>query len=412
MSKALPSDWSDLEALIGQPESSQLDFKERLIDNSKIAKAVAAMSVAGGAVIFGVAQDEQTGLASVLCPVPDVARAEERISKVITGSIDPPPKFSLWVIRDPADPTRGVIVVRVPRSESGGHSVGGRFPVRHGTTTGWMNQSEIAAIFSGREQERPQPADLFQDAAQLPEIDEVRVRSVYEGCGQLRVAAQPRDSALEHPSSPWLEEPLGIAARTARKYAEERLAIYSPTLLLPKLEAWRPDGTRGWVAGRAGQGPETLIRQPSVAAVLAYPWRVLVQLTIPTVVLAHRDAPAYLCAYEGRIASELWGALAFFGELYAPAGGAQIDIATQLAGFRGAVSYHASRAMEGLRVDHLPQASHGDLRLVSTDADTLRTSPERIARELIERWLVPFYEGGDLLDYVTVPQQSGTRLPH
>jgi hypothetical protein len=67
--------------------------------------------------------------------------------------------------------------------------------------------------------------------------------------------------------------------------------------------------------------------------------------------------------------------------------------------------------MEGLPVDHLPQAGHGDLRLVTTDPEALRGSPENFARKLIERWLVPFYQGGDLLDYVTVPHKSATRLP-
>jgi len=410
MSGTSPSSWDQLEALIGQPETSQLDFKEGLIANPKIAKAAAAMSVAGGEVIFGVAQDKDTGLATALAPIAEVARAEERISQVLADGVDPTPQFSIEVIRDPTDPSRGVILLRVPRSESGPHEVDGRFPVRRGTTTDYLNSAEVAAIFRDRERPQPRPSDLFEDAALLPGISEARVRSVYAGFGQLRVAARPRDATLEHPSSPWLADPLAAAARAARARAEERLAIYAPTLLLPKLEAWEPAGTSGWVAGRAGQSIEGLVQRPSVAAILAYRWRTLIQVTIPTVVPAEGEGPPYLCAHEGRIATELWGALAFVGELYAADAAVQLDVAIHIAGFSEAVSYHASGAEAGLPVKHLPRATHGDLRLVTVNSEELRGHPEATARKLIEHWLVPFYEGGDLLDYVTVPQDLGTPL--
>jgi Schlafen, AlbA_2 len=405
-----PRDWNELKALIGCPESSRLDFKEGLIANPKISKAIAAMSFAGGAIVFGVAQDKQSGLAIALAPIADIAKAEERIGQVVASSITPPPRVLIKAIRDPEKPGQGVIVVTVSRSVIGPHMVDGRFPARSGTTTRWLSAEEVAAMHRGREESLPKPSELLGDASLLPGIPEIRVRSVFEGFGQLRVCARPRDAALKHPDTPWLADALADATVSARNLASQRLAIYAPTLLLSKLEKWQAEGTIGWIAGRAGQSPEALAQGPSVAAVLAYPWRTTIQLTVPTQVPAMRGAPAYLCAFEGLIASELWGALAFFGELYNAEGPVQLDVAAHLAGFQGAVSYHASHAMEGLRVDHLPHATHGDQNLVTVDSEELKSSPEHVARELIERWLVSFYEGDDLLAYVTVPREIGTRL--
>jgi hypothetical protein len=406
----LPSDWIEFEGLRGSAETSQLDFKEALPVNPKLARCLAAMSVAGGVVVLGMAQNRQTGLAAEPVPIAAVAKAEERIGQVIAGSIKPALKAPIKVIHDPANPAQGAIVVRVPRSEIGPHEVEGRFPTRSGTTTRDLSPAEVAAIYREREQALPRPAELLDDATLLPAMPDVRVRSVFAGFGQLRLAARPRDGDTEHPDSPWLADSLASAARRARLRAEERLAIYAPTRLLPALQTWRPNGSSGWVAGRAGQSPEELAQRPSAAAVLTWPWRTLVQMTVPTLVPAGRDAPPYLCANEGFVATEAWGALAFFGELYGAGGPRRLDLAIQLAGFEGAVSYYASHAMEGLPVGHLPQADHGLTKLVTLDSQDLVEDPEGVARGLIERWLVPFYEGGDLLDYVTVPRQSGVRL--
>jgi hypothetical protein len=131
---------------------------------------------------------------------------------------------------------------------------------------------------------------------------------------------------------------------------------------------------------------------------------------VPTGVAGGGEVPDYLCAHEGRIAAELWGILAFLGELYSVAGAVTLDLAIHLAGFQGAVSYHASHAREGLPVAHLAPSGHGTQRLIAVDSEDLRDAPEESARELLARWLVDFYRGGDLLDYVTVPRQAGTRL--
>jgi hypothetical protein len=49
-------------------------------------------------------------------------------------------------------------------------------------------------------------------------------------------------------------------------------------------------------------------------------------------------------------------------------------------------------------------------KLVTLDSEELVEDPEGVAGGLIEHWLVPFYAGGDLLGYVTVPRRSGVRL--
>jgi hypothetical protein len=66
--------------------------------------------------------------------------------------------------------------------------------------------------------------------------------------------------------------------------------------------------------------------------------------------------------------------------------------------------------MEGLSVDHLPTAPKGNIIAASIGTDELRAAPENIVRLLVDRWLVSFYEGPDLLDYVLAPPSTGTRL--
>jgi hypothetical protein len=62
----VPRRWEAIDALIGTAqESGTLDFKRGLPPatqpaNEEVAKDIAAMSVAGGVIVYGIAEDPQT----------------------------------------------------------------------------------------------------------------------------------------------------------------------------------------------------------------------------------------------------------------------------------------------------------------------------------------------------------------
>jgi hypothetical protein len=411
MSSSEPKSWNDLQGLIGTSETSQVDFKRQLGTSQEIAKDIAAMTVEGGVIYYGIVEDQPTGLASQVAGIEGLAKAEERVSQIIGAAIQPIAVVNKHVIAQPSAPGRGVLVVEVPRSDRGPHMTDGRYPARSGTTTRWLTHEEVAALIRRpAETKVPTPISLLDDVALLPGITTARVSSIYEGFGQLRVSARPRSERLEHPASPRLRDALSAAAAAAERRAADRLAVYASTTVLSELDDWKPETTVGWVAGWAGQGTDALAIRPTAAAVVAYPWRTTLQVTLPTFVEGARSARPYTCAYEGRVAAELWAALAFVAEFYAVDASVQLDLGLHLTGFQGAVSYHATHAMEGLSVDHLPTAPKGNIIAASIGTDELRAAPENIVRLLVDRWLVSFYEGPDLLDYVLAPPSTGTRL--
>src|SRR4051794_19463731 len=131
----VPGDWSDIEALIGdRGESENLDLKRQLpTQGHDFRKDIAAMSKGGGVILYGVDEDKSRRVASEITPVP-FDGAEERVRNA-TQDVDPRVEFEVTVLRPSPDAVEGVVVVVVPPSQDWPHMVGGRYPVRDGTTT-------------------------------------------------------------------------------------------------------------------------------------------------------------------------------------------------------------------------------------------------------------------------------------
>lgn len=398
-----PEEWTDLVDLIGvRAESATLDFKRDLpAQGHEFPKDIAAISKDGGVILYGVVEDKVSRVASEITPV-QIAGAEERIRNATKG-VEPRLQFDVEVLRESAGATTGVIAVIVPPSPNWPHMVNGRFPARDGTTTRYLTHAEVAAALSstsrGAATTAPpaRPADLFDPVTQrLPGIMPVRVRSVFHGHAQIRVAVQPVSRSFAHPSGAWLGEALDEALAETAKSGETTIDARWCPVFLERLDGWKAESTDSWVGGFAGGDEGTLAQHHRASAVFVYETgHLLMEVTRPTEVRGDAGQLGYLCAFEPYVAAEVWAMLNFAGRLFcaAPDAGA-LNAGLHLAGFGGCVSHHATHAdsvMTG-RTSHLPTAPPYLMRAVTTSAQDLTEHTDGIARQLLDPWLPPFYE--------------------
>src|SRR5205823_5517820 len=117
-----PSDWSQVEAAIGVvSEGQSLDFKNppALDDGVEIAKDVAAMSVFGGVLAYGI-DDQKTEVARA-APGVELKGQKDRVQQIVNANVGPPVFIEVQAIEDPAHAGRGVLIVSVPPSSMAPH---------------------------------------------------------------------------------------------------------------------------------------------------------------------------------------------------------------------------------------------------------------------------------------------------
>ncbi len=141
-------------------EDFDLDFKRDLYGRSdgekrKLAGDVAALAntASGGLIILGIEEDDQARAAAA--PGVEISDAEiSRIRQIIASLVAPLPAFEVLPSGDPSQPGRGFLVIAVPRSARAPHAVlvdeGLRFPVRHGRTTRYLTEPEVASAYRER----------------------------------------------------------------------------------------------------------------------------------------------------------------------------------------------------------------------------------------------------------------------
>ena len=152
--------WAVLEDMVeqGAPEALDLDFKQEHYGNSdsdkrELCKDVAALAnTSGGVILIGVAEGD--GAASGLAPVPFSDVDERRYRQVAANGVLPLPRFDLLRVASPSDPASGVLAIVVPRSPLAPHAVvvndGLRYPRRHGSTTLYLTEPEVASAYRQR----------------------------------------------------------------------------------------------------------------------------------------------------------------------------------------------------------------------------------------------------------------------
>ncbi|MEU4339437.1 ATP-binding protein [Micromonospora lupini] len=150
----------------GVEEAFDLDFKRDPYKHNdagkrSIAGDVAALAnTAGGVIILGLDEDEQTARASAS---PGVDLTEDEVSwmrQTIAANMAPMPTFDILTVQDPGLGTngdgapRGYILVAVPRSPAAPHGVlvseGFRYPMRNGATTRYLSEPEVATAYRNR----------------------------------------------------------------------------------------------------------------------------------------------------------------------------------------------------------------------------------------------------------------------
>ena len=166
-----------------QPEDQVLDFKVTgyARDGLEAAKDVAAMANAhGGLLLLGVA--ETASCASKIKPV-DVSDGEKRRLYRLIGRHLEPQVRDLWVESLPDESgIHGVLMIAVPASEDAPHGVftdekSTWWPIRRGTSTGYMREAELAARFRQRD-------------SRAGARDETLSRVHHEGVGRLNTKMQ------------------------------------------------------------------------------------------------------------------------------------------------------------------------------------------------------------------------------
>ncbi len=199
-----PTTWHDLVLALGQRhEDQQLDFKRELPSNARdLAKDAAAMSIDGGVIVIGV--DENAGVASAILPLP-LQGVVERLRQLIDSHVEPKLEVEISMLRDNPNDGDGVVVITVPKSESGPHQYDGRFPARSGPTTRYLGASEVAALYAGPATESAESSNPIDEFVAPPGAG----TGGFVGVGRMKLQVSPARE-FQHPDQPRL----GPAARS------------------------------------------------------------------------------------------------------------------------------------------------------------------------------------------------------
>jgi hypothetical protein len=150
-------------------ESHTLEFKRDDYPRTEggrreMAKDLAALAVDGGTMIIGVEEDKPSGRATALAPVA-IQGLAERIDQIAAYRIEPPLPVEIRDdLRDPDDPTRGLVIVDVPASPLAPHMVDGRYYIRDNRTVRVMSDAEVVRHHQLRARDDDQVDDDLTDA--------------------------------------------------------------------------------------------------------------------------------------------------------------------------------------------------------------------------------------------------------
>lgn len=139
-------------------ESQDLEFKGQHYGNSdsdkrEFAKDIASLANAsGGVLLIGIVESDgrAAGIQEVSLLESDIVRYRQ----IAANFVAPLPSFELMAVPSPDSSDVGVLAIVVERSSSSPHgqlvNEGFRFPRRHGTTTIWLSEPELADAYLRR----------------------------------------------------------------------------------------------------------------------------------------------------------------------------------------------------------------------------------------------------------------------
>ncbi len=132
-------------------ESEILDYKESLIEDSKILKQVSAFAnTQGGYLVFGIRETGRGGYPEEILGIDNTQINTERIEQIILGSIQP--RLNVKIKRIDMDSTKSILVIEIPNSYLKPHmnSEDKRFYKRYQFEASPMTEMEVNDAYRRR----------------------------------------------------------------------------------------------------------------------------------------------------------------------------------------------------------------------------------------------------------------------
>jgi hypothetical protein len=367
-------------------ERHDFDAKRQLPASGKeLAKDIAAMTTDGGALVYGVGEDEDER-PRLLTPF-DLSGARERIDQIAQSSISPSPRVEFAVLRLSDDDSRGYLVALIPASPLAPHQVGvsndRRYYGRCETGNRRLSEEEVARLYERRAslnidreqllsdcisaspagQAKPGKQGFLQAFAQ-PALrdDQLWDRAIERNQGEEQILLQRLRSSVGSVPGNWGGAHIGLALN------------------------WRPRGADKWTldTGLSSDDPDSFPAHRRALVDLGMDGRCYMFYggAADTTDRRTPDLPSTFLFYERGAALNLAqflslvAALYEAGEQYGP-----IDVGMAVTGIRGATSSY-------LYNDHMPSSPYQDegaFRTTRCDTRELLEDPMTVSRRLLDR---------------------------
>lgn len=342
--------------------------------NKDLAQDICAMTVDGGALLYGIGGEDPTR--------PDrrepfeLAGAAERIDQVAQTGIAEPPVIDIHDIPSEEHPGNGYLCVTVPASPRAPHmlTIAGdnRYWGRGATGNRLLTEGEVARLYERRDRwDRDRDQLLDEVIASMPfsfEVSEVgvvvtAVRPVMPGRELLRIAAG------SEPVDQFLGRELPGAGQRADVYPDQGSAGLGQVFSVSRM------GAQLWVCSRDRD--------------LSFPYQARAELAADgSLTYWHSpvltDARNQLWVMERSVTRAVYHGVAAAQWLYARAGFyGSVDVAVAVIGIES-----ASGGSRHLAIERPAYGEHDYRRHERVTSEELRSHPRDLARRLLS----PFYE--------------------
>jgi Schlafen, AlbA_2 len=388
----IPRDWNDLKVAIGvQVEGEALDFKSSFPPKGKmrdLAKDAASMSIGGGVIVIGVG--ERNRVATEITPIA-LNGAEERVRQVIDAAVSPPLHIDINTLSEYQGDDHGVLVITVPASWSAPHQHDDRFPARSGSTTRFLAERELEALYRRRDQLRQ--SELSDGGILRHKLPPGLKVQLPESAGLMRLQVTPIGGARSS-LEPHLRQPLGDSVLAAVQPISEYLSPRFDPKTFDFLGRWSPAGTDGWCSGESANG--ALPDSVTVGAMFGYESG----FSFSTAIELGADTEKR-CSHEHHWAIEAMAQLCIAGQFFCSMPEASLlRIDVELGGLLGCVSWQASH---GLAFNsNAPRVSNNQYVAGGTFATRdLADDPRYAVRALLDPFMVAILtDGSDLVSWI------------
>jgi hypothetical protein len=381
----LPRSYAEVVAAIGViEESTQLDFKRAFGKSEDIAKDITTMTLEGGVIVYGVAEDNSY-VARRLTPVP-LRGARERVQQIADSAIRPTPAIEIELLYEKPGDADGFVVVTVPASPLVPHMVEGRYPTRSGTVTRNLSEFEVERLYKQREVLAGEAAGREFMGGFIPPNGKGDGFGVAVEIGVMRLFVQPV-TMNRHPFGAALRRPLRKAVMDAASALGDYISPMQWPAALELLQEWRPLDVTGWEAGSWSESASELSKSNYVAAVYGHGSGFSFHVT--TMVVFPRANYRYPCAHESFWAREAMACLSIAGQFLRDVPGTSFAFADlSLMGLERCASTDACSAGAYDASPKIQVARYVESGRYS--ASELATDPRRATVELFDKLFASF----------------------